>query len=503
MNSARPIAPLLGALLERIVFDGARHSLAPLAPVIGGTWGELELSGLWGPLTINGADIHWEMEPVDGARVESKLDAIRGFVNEAALLHLADGRRLAVGSGGWSRRHVRPQLGFGHVGELSSWNLEGVAPARWVGELKGFRRDRGNMKVARGRTLFSRMNSRLEGNYTWHIVRPMGRDDADDADVAVIEPTPTGPTSFDHRLLGIDFRALEFTYGVPLQLDTLVALDEPGNVIGGAGPGLGGERRRAVSDGPVPARGSWEPVLFRRLAHAITEVDLPWGVACGAFLDSSTDSTIDGGYLKLQVALEGFATALLKNNLSGKKEAGDKAARLLVRDKKSWMNWLQEREADLRSFAVDEDSLTKLRGKLQQAIQPPSSATVADALARLEPPLSVCARVLAELRDRNIPAHHGTMNRPNVAYDIERDIERVDVLRTLLVALVARACGYDGPIAGWERKTPGQWKPVPEWWPSTSPATAAEAAVRYTNERPEIRATARPAFRSRILTRRR
>lgn len=502
MRSTQPISPTLGALLERIVFEREPLSLAPLPPVVGGTWGGLDLTGLWGPLTVVGPDIEWEIAPVHGTDATPKLATIRRFVNERALLLLADGRRLSVGSGGWTKWHVRPQLGFGHVGAFSSWNIEGPTPARWVGPLRGFRLSRGNLKVAASPTHFSWRGVRLEGNYTWHVVRPIGPDEADDAFVAVIEPSPTGPTSFDPWLLGIDFRALELTYGTPLQLDTLVALDEPGNVIGGAGPGLGGERRRAVSDGPVTARGSWEPVLFRRLAHATREDELPWGVACAAVLDAGTDSTIDGAYLKLHVALEGFAAALLKNG-RGRAASGDTPLRLLVHDKEAWKKWLQECEPSLRTFAVDEESLTKLRGKLQQAIQPPSSATVADALARLEPPLIVCPRVLAELRDRNIPAHHGTMNRPGADYDVERDVERVDVLRTLMVALLARACGYDGPIVGWDRSKDEAWKPTPSWWPPPSPATVEEAAVTFAHERGKSPIARPQAFRSKIRTYRR
>lgn len=503
MRSTQPISPTLGALLERIVFEREPLSLAPLPPVVGGTWGGLDLTGLWGPLTVVGPDIEWEIAPVHGTDATPKLATIRRFVNERALLDLADGRRLSVGSGGWTKWHVRPQLGFGHVGAFSFWNIEGPTPARWVGPLRGFRLSRGNLKVAASPTHFSWRGVRLEGNYTWHVVRPFGLDDADDAFVAVIEASPTGPTSFDRGLLGIDFRALEFTYGAPLQLDTVVALDEPGNVIGGAGPGLGGERRRAVSDGPVPARGSWEPVLFRRLAHAMREVDLPWGVACGAFLDAVADSTIDGAYLKLQTALEGFATALLKRGARGSAAERDKASRLLVHDAKSWMNWLRQHDSDLRSFAVDEESLRKLCGKLEQAIQPPSSATVADALARLEPPLTVCSRVRAELKNRNIPAHHGTMNRPGADYAVERDVERVHVLRTLVVALVARACGYDGPIVGWDRSKHEAWKPTPPWWPPPSPATVEEAAVTFAHERGKSPIARPQAFRSKIRTYRR
>lgn len=56
----------------------------------------------------------------------------------------------------------------------------------------------------------------------------------------------------------------------------------------------------------------WIPVLFHRLAAAMASDELPWGVACNTYLDSVSDATLDGLYLKLQVCLEAFANALLR-----------------------------------------------------------------------------------------------------------------------------------------------------------------------------------------------
>lgn len=502
MPSVQPIPPLLGALLGRIVFEGVTHALPALPPIVGGTWGGIELSGLWGPLTVVGSDLEWEVDPVFGVDVDWKLRAIDGFSNESAVFQLADGRKLSVRFGGVTRRGVRPRLGHGRVVELNSWNLEGRAPARWVGNLVGFPSSVGNLKIVKGANDFSRMNVRLEGNYTWYIVSPRGRHEDEHVVVAVVEPRPDGPSSFDRDAIGVDFMALQFAYGTAMQMDTMVAVDEPGNVIGGAGLGFGGERRRALTDGPVPRRGFWEPILFHRLTRAMNTLTLPWGVVCTAYLDSTSDPTIDGRYLRLHVALEGFARALLSDTAQEGRLQKSGTKRLLVKDEKSWKAWLKTHASAVRDLAVDERGYDVLLGKLHQAIQPPSSATVTDTLSRLEPPLAVDDRVLTELRGRNIPAHHGTMNKPNVDYDVERDVERVDILRTLLVAIVSRACGYDGPIVGWDRRATPDWKPVPPWWPAPSPATVAEASVRFASgDRQRPRAHRAPAFGSRIRTR--
>ncbi len=129
-----------------------------------------------------------------------------------------------------------------------------------------------------------------------------------------------------------------------------------------------------------------------------------------------------------------------------------------------------------------------------------SSGVVADALARLHPPIVVDEAVLDELDKRNIPAHHFSMNKPEVDYDVDRDVERIDILRSLLVALIARACGYDGAISGWVTGNAAGWKPQPNWWPQPPESTMVEARQAFLCERGP-RPPFRPrSFRSRLRT---
>jgi hypothetical protein len=185
-------------------------------------------------------------------------------------------------------------------------------------------------------------------------------------------------------------------------------------------------------------------------------------------------ATVDGQYLHLQVALEAFAKALLDAKGQSRKP------RLLVKDKKAWVRWVKTHAAELRPMLADMANEDVFVGKVIAAMNLPSSGVVADALSRLEPPLVVDDAALDEMANRNIPVHYASMNKPGVDYDGDREVARIDILRALLAALMARACGYDGALAGWVRDEAAVvWKPQPNWWPAPSAATITEARVRF------------------------
>lgn len=503
MGRVRKVVSLVDScawLVQRLVLDGEQLQPPTLPPVIGGSWGECTLEGLWGPLSIDGPELVWEVNVVHGAAAEAeeRLLRIEALRNQPASLHLADGTRVSAKFGHWRRWGGRPGMSPGYTCDFNVWNIDGPRAARWVGKLSGGGFLNGNLSVS-GPGRFSANHMRLEGNYRWHIFSR--EKDGDVFDVVI----DGGPSPLQHELLGSDFNALQFAFGAPMQLDTLIAFDDPGNVVGCSGVQLGGNRitkRRRRADGPVPddvSEECWVPVLFNRLANAMTSNDLPWGLVCNTYLDSAHDATIDGGYLKLHVALEAFGKALLN-----KEEAAQGGAktplRRLVGDKDEWTAWVKAHANELRAMVAEGERAEVFIDKVRSAMNLPSSGVVADALSRLKPPLVIDEAALEELDKRNIPAHHGTMNKPGVDYDVDRDTERVDILRSLLVALVARACGYDGAISGWVRGGAAGWKPQPGWWPAPSAATADGARTVFSCER-GTRRPARPrVFRSRLRT---
>jgi len=100
--------------------------------------------------------------------------------------------------------------------------------------------------------------------------------------------------------------------------------------------------------------------------------------------------------------------------------------------------------------------------------------------ARFDPP-ALPPVVGGHWGDKNLDGMWGPLRveGPGVDYDVGR----IDILRSLFVALMARACRYDGAIAGWVTDNAAAWKPQPDWWPAPSEATLAEARVAYTCER--------------------
>jgi hypothetical protein len=366
---------------------------------------------------------------------------------------------------------------------------------RWVGRLKGGGFFNPNLVVSAGSRSAAR-NMRLEGKYAWYLLDTYEKNE----DITVV--VDGGPSSFDRSALGVDFNALQVALGAPLQLEVMVGLDAPGNIVGLAGVHLGGARetkRGGRADGPVPddvVNECWIAVFFRRLAMAMVETpDLPWAMACNAYLDSISDATIDGRYLHIHVALEAFAVALLKQEQKKKAEP-----RLLVKSSEAWVRWVKEHTPELCRMLADTAQEKVFVGKLISAMNLPSSGVVVDALSRLDPPLLVEEAVLEEVEKRNIPVHYSSMNKPGDDYEVDRDVGRIDVLKSLFVALIARACRYDGAIAGWVRNEAAAWKPQPEWWPAPSPETLAEARVMFAAGEHE-RAQRLPVkrFRSRLL----
>lgn len=489
----------VAGLLQRVALEKEQFDVPGLAPVIGGRWGDVSLDGLWGPLRTDGPSLVWEPSVRSGAPEDAqarlvRLDALR---NASAGLELADGKRVVAQYGHTPRYGSRAGAEPGFTCEFDVWHTEGGSPAvRWVGRLKGGGFLNGNLAVSAGSR--SRASSmRLAGCYTWHLLI---HDRNDDLSVVV----DGGPSTFNRQALGIDFNALQVSLGAPLQLDLLVGLDGPGNVVGAAGVHFGGNRktkRTGRADGPVPddvVHECWVPVFFQRLATAMVATpDLPWGMACNAYLDSLSDATIDGRYLHVHVALEAFATALLK--LDSKKKG---KPRLLVKNGDAWVRWVSERASEIREMLAAAEQEKVFVNKVISAMNLPSSGVVADALSRLDPPLLVDEAVLEEVEKRNIPVHHAAMNKPGVDYEVDRDVARIDVLKSLFIALIARACKYDGAIAGWVRDEAAAWKPQPGWWPAPSPGTLAEARVMFAaGERERPRSTRPKRFQSRLLKR--
>ncbi len=226
-------------LLHRVVFDKKRFDVPDLPPVVGGSWGNISLEGLWGPLRTEGPTLIWEPSlrypAAEAAKANS--ERLRMLRNAPSRLELADGRRIVSRLGDTPKWGARGAAGPGPTCEFVEWNTEGGRPVvRWVARLKGGGLPAGNLHMFAGSRLSPR-NLRLEGAHTWYLLEVDQKEDL----VVVVDG---GPSPLDVHALGIDFSALQVALGSPLQLDVLVGFDGPGNVVGADEAREVRERRR-------------------------------------------------------------------------------------------------------------------------------------------------------------------------------------------------------------------------------------------------------------------
>ncbi len=85
--------------------------------------------------------------------------------------------------------------------------------------------------------------------------------------------------------------------------------------------------------------------------------------------------------------------------------------------------------------------------------------------------------VLAEVKRRDDPAHHYFMNRRLDHDDLDKDVRRLEMIQTLLVALTAVHVGYTRPIRGYD-VTPSGGRSAPTWWPVNAPSLAGPIQYR-------------------------
>ncbi len=298
-------------------------------------------------------------------------------------------------------------------------------------------------------------NLRVQGSYDLYIVS-LGGDE-----FCIVVDTHGEP--LDHGKLDRDFRALEFSMGQPCSLNYLVAVDIDHKVAGAAGLDFGGrEPKHAQARCPVAGskelhihegqpveEDKWIPVLCWLVANKIDAdgKDSPLFLATAAYLDSLTGH-IHANYLLAQVALEAFCSAVVEQ------ETG-----VLVRDSKAWIRFVKERKHLILEHAVDDEAGRKLVNKVISSQQAPSTDRVEAALEHWR--LEVPEVAHAEVKKRSYSAHRFLMAKESDA-DWQELADRLAIIQTLLVAVVAKYVGYKGPIVDWKWKT-GR-RAIPGWW---------------------------------------
>lgn len=362
--------------------------------------------------------------------------------------------------------------------QADDWTaIEGDTPSIWVGRMEGMGVTNfgGNLIVERverdGIPGGRRGHFHLSGVYLYYLVRTQDR-----TSWWLVVDTRGGGLP-DWELLSRDLLTLQFVLGRQLRLPLLIGLTADRQTKACTATSTPRNTLEEGSFPPVPFERNneswideaWVPVFFEHISagwRTRQDMNQIFWMALDMYLDAMRNF-LDSDYMRLHIALEAFAYALLKT---------DDDERVDVKDRKAWKKWVKNNEPDIRAHAVD-GRQDALYNKVMAAARLSSGKVVPRAFA--ECGLSLTEDMRKELEGRDFVIHQGLMS-PG-GYVVDRDVKRVALVRTMLVALVARAVGYGGAINGWEIGRLG--RPIePQGWWSVTAADRDKAQVAFVAE---------------------
>lgn len=463
--SFEPLPPLIRDYLVDVAFATCPKPSVSFQKVVGGTWGEHSFDRSDGRLAIDGTALSLAIPNWEASR--SDTNSLFALRNHPCKLLLEDGSSVMADVTNLER--VSADASF----KLYQWSwLTQSRPAFWVGRITGLNLPKlGNVRLRERRDdgLTTSWNCFcLRGRHTWYLT-PF-----EESVVVIVEQDGA---SIDRPVLVRDLHALQFTFGGGFRLDYLVGLDARRVSCGAIALGTV-ERTTHRFRSPVPDFGAdarvWLPHFFSLVAASFcgptSEALL---IAVTAYLDSVADH-LDGAYLKAQVGLEAFANRIATR---------DPSEKLLVKDGGAWKRWVRSLLPTVKSHLRDAKHADTIQGKFASAMYAPSGDQVRRVLEAAS--ITVPEDVREEIKMRNYPAHGFLMNAgPERGFD--DDIRRLELIQTLIVALVSFHVGYRGPIEGYDRAESGGRIP-PDWWPVRS--TGLAAPVLHVGER-NVRAEA-------------
>jgi hypothetical protein len=336
-------------------------------------------------------------------------------------------------------------------------------PSLWLGRVEGVGETyfSGNMVVERPEPGGSRSGAKrhfcLSGEYVYYLIRSGGGEA-----LHWYLLIDTGAGAPDSEALSRDFLALQFVLGRQLRMPELFGVANDRRTIARAS---GIDMRKNIEENSIPpvplgrnneswVDESWVSVFFERLIAAWKnrreQLDTPLSMALETYLEAMTRH-LDADYLRLQVVLESFSYWLLR--CPGREEP------MVVQDKASWKKWVKESEETIRGLARPEYA-DSLLGKVRDAYRLSSGRVVPSAFRAQN--LFPTPEMKKELEGRDFVVHQGLM--APAGYDVDRDLRRVAMVRTMLVALIAKTVGYSGAINGWEAGRAGYPCEPSGWW---------------------------------------
>jgi hypothetical protein len=445
----RVVGGALGRLLLAVRDGVVRPERPNVKAVRSWRWGGEALPGDQTELVWSEAGLHLVLHGFGWDRHDG-FARVSGKLNQPAVLELADGDTLTarfanVFNTSFAMREGWATHSYSVALDSWTWTAPGVCPTYWLGHLDGARTDSGNL-VPYSSGTWSRSHLRFDGNYIIHVLTT--------GQAGTVLVVDTQGRTLDPALLGKDVRALEFAVGQSVSLRDLVAVDDEHAIVGACDPCFpdrtaSGRRCPVPERGPTPA--TWVPVLAGLVAKRLgleTREDDPATLATAAYLESLTGN-IHVGYLVGQVGLEAIS-----------KHWAPASPPSLVKDTPTWRAFVKSHEDEISALARGDDEARILLSRLNDNVcGPAAGAAVLAALAAAD--LAVTPQEQKELSRRNAAAH-GLVMYKGEPPDVQELADRLALVQTLLVALLAKLVGYTGPIEGW--KWGGDTLTRPTWW---------------------------------------
>jgi hypothetical protein len=465
------VPPVVSELALRLL-GGWQPPDPPMGRVAQLRWADQDVSSAAGSLTLRGdaLDLEWDhQEPfflmsavyktqLRGKSVVGTLRDGRSLKADTALFPAHDTLRLHY----WeiARPNARAKL---WLARLSAFEAGGAFATN--GNLVVVRRG-----VADDGTPSTHMTAghyRLVGAYTYYLLRT-----DDGSSWFLVIDAGTERVTPERGKVFVDVLALQFVLGRALYFDVLVGLDGT-DVVALVGGRHGRDHSRSQrAQPPVPldfTRECWAAHLFEKLsADYQTRPELRFYVALTFYLDALAAFHVEGRYLAFHVALESFAYRVL--------QASSVAQGPLV-DRAKWRAWLAESKERIQSLAAPGQAETLFSKITSIPARRAASRVVEDAFLTFGVPITPeMALELEEGRGRIV---HTASMFDQRQEDVDAYLSRIAVVRTMLVALVAKVVGYQGAILGWTKEDGRPYDEAdPAWWTVDDEAKRA-ASVHF------------------------
>lgn len=303
------------------------------------------------------------------------------------------------------------------------------------------------------RTRGSNQHHRFVGAHTYYLIK------CDGAWFVIVDPRSKAPPSREE--VYPDMLALQFVLGRAFLFDVLYGVNEAGDTVGLVGGRHGrdhGEHGKALPPAPLDlSREHWTSEFFEAISKTYRDRPaLRLYIALSYYLDALASAHVENTYLVLHVALEGFSYWLL---------GGEERPTPPLVDKAKWKAWLKSNGDAIKELAAPEQGQRLLDRIGSVPKRPSSSRVVQDAFVCFG--LTVTDEMAAELDDegRGLIVHVAIMFKESQV-DVDAYLRKNALVRTMLVALLARVVGYRGAVVGWDHP-PGRGyvEPPPAWWP--------------------------------------